>query len=423
MLNLKQYNNYEIDDLESDILALYKKIASSNYLKDVQISELVEQTLDKLQTQSNQPLSIIDKALMIMNGLLSLGIKFTTYASFERRFDHFISILGGRVNVILEEQHHELSLEEKQAITEALVLLYTRYMDVASSSWGRILAKWFIQNEQEQWVHSYYPYFKQLHEEYDEPFHLSMITSLLALICQDGVGSLAYLKIHKQRLAANDLYHHFALLHNRQEWDTMQRWFDLFSTSWKGSIGNLEPFYRILEKKNSKSFNFTSHLTKWMNRPTLGSYKDLSSSLEEPERNLLLKKVQESLNEQLAYPTIQNLWMQILQYEKRWDVAIDYFLNNEPLPFQLSDEKQQLLAQLEKHVPDGTIPIYHQFIVRLVEKKTRSHYTEAVIYMKRLKKLYELMNQRERFKQYITLFNQTYKTYRALIQEMKTIDE
>ncbi|MDE5412573.1 hypothetical protein [Alkalihalobacterium chitinilyticum] len=423
MLNLKPYDNYEIDDLESDILDLYKKIAASNYLKDVQISELVNQTIDKLLMQSYEPLSFVDKALMIMNGLLSLGIKFTTYDSFERRFEQFLSILGNRVNGILEEQQCELSLEEKQAITEAFVLLYTRYMDVGSSSWAEMLAKWFIQNEQEQWVHSYYSYFKQLHEKHNASFHLSMITSLLALICQDGVGSLTYLRTHKQRLAANDLYFHFTLLNHRQEWDTMQRWFDLFSTSWNGAFGSLQPFYHTLERKKSKSSNFSSQLNKWMTRPALASYKDLSASLEESERNLLFNKVQESLNDQLAYPPIQNLWTQILQYERRWDVAIDYFLNKEHLPFQLSEEKQQLLAGLEKQVPSETIRIYHQFIVRLVEKKTRSHYSEAVFYMKKLKKLYELMDQRERFNQYITLFNQTYKTYRALIQEMKTIDE
>ncbi|WP_216828344.1 hypothetical protein [Alkalihalobacterium elongatum] len=424
MLNLKQYTTQEVDDLESDILELYKKLSTASYLKDVQISELAENIFENLHThQRYQPLLIIDKVLMIMNGLLSLGIKFTTYSAYERRFDQFLSSLGNRVITLLKEHNHTLSIKERKTITEVFIQLYTKYLNTGSLVWSDILAKWLIENEQENWAHSYYQYFKQLHNEYEDHFNLSMTTSLLALICQDGVGSLTYLKSYKQRLTANDLYHHFTLLNSRQEWDTIQRWFDLFSPSWNGHLEKLQPFYNTLVEKNYASFDLTSRLSKWMNRPTFETYKDLSSSLNEKERHLLFDRVSEHLSDQLTYPQIQNLMMQIFLYEKRWDAAIYYFLNNEHHPFQLSNEKQQLLEQLEKHLPDRTIPIYHQFIVRLVEKKMRSHYSEAVMYMRKLKGLYHLSNQPDRFKQFITIFSQTYKTYRALIQEMKTIDE
>ncbi|WP_078430304.1 hypothetical protein [Alkalihalobacterium alkalinitrilicum] len=422
MLNLKQYDHDEINDLEGHILELYKKITSSTYLKDVQISELVEETMDKLHKQLD-PLSIVDQAFMIMNGLLSLSVKFTTYTSFERRFHLFLTILGDRIIGLLDNHFSNLKMEEKQAITEVLVLLFIRYLDLGETVWYNLLPKWLVKNEHEPWVKPYYQYFQKMHQEQNGPFQLTIITSLLALICQDGVGSLTYLKLYKQRLTANDLYHHFSLLNTRREWDTMQRWFELFTASWNHSIGNLQPFYTKLIKHNKSSFHFTDRLTKWINYPTLQSYMELSSSVENNERELLFEKVKESFNNQLSYPTIQKLFIEIILYEKKWDEAIYYFLNQEHNPFQLSVEKQQLLEKLEKHLPERTIPIYHQFIVRLVEKKTRSHYSDAVQYMKKLKRLYETLNQTERFHEYTAIFKQTYKTYRALIQEMKTIDE
>ncbi|WP_209121858.1 hypothetical protein [Alkalihalobacillus sp. BA299] len=424
MLNLKQYDHSELDNLEGDILELYKKLSASTYLKDVEITELVKESFEKLiKDLDGDLIAIVDKSLMMMNGLLSLGIKFTTYASFERRFDLFLTTLCEYVIILLDEDNARLELKEKHAITESLILLFLRYLTIEKSVWYHFLSKWFILNENEEWIEPYYRYFQQLHQDHDRPFQLSIITSLLALICLDGVGSLTYLKLHKQRITANDLYYHFTLLYNRQEWDTMQSWFELFTASWNGHLGNLQYFYNSLLKDKKNSFDFTNHLAKWLNRPTLQSYIKLSKSIEGKDRSLLFKKVKENLGEQLSYPTIQKLYIEIILYEQKWEEAIYYFLNEEPHPFQLSDEKQQLLEQLEKQLPERTIPIYHQFIVRLVEKKMRSHYSDAVQFMKKLKLLYERTNQLERFYEFISMFNQTYKTYRALIQEMKTIDE
>lgn len=102
--------------------------------------------------------------------------------------------------------------------------------------------------------------------------------------------------------------------------------------------------------------------------------------------------------------------------------GIDFLLQFEHQPLQLSDEKKQFLQTLEQEKGEVLIPLYHQFIVRLIEKKSRQHYEEAVKYMKRLENLYKKENQLHVFQNYLIKMKEKYKTYRALLQEMKRFE-
>ena len=132
----------------------------------------------------------------------------------------------------------------------------------------------------------------------------------------------------------------------------------------------------------------------------------------------LLPELEKRLHHLETAKTYEKL---LLTFEK-YELAMRYFLQYEREPLRLRQEKEELLQALREHAPALARPVYHQFIVRLVEKKSRLHYEQAAMFIKTLQLLYKSGEERDLFSEYITKLKKTYRTYRAFVEELKQID-
>lgn len=160
----------------------------------------------------------------------------------------------------------------------------------------------------------------------------------------------------------------------------------------------------------------------WLQNPTFEGYKNIQATFSAEEKNTSLNYILNILQQNLLFPPIQQTYVKILSYERRYEEIARYMLTYERQPLLLSEEKKACLQAMEKHTPQLLLPVYHQFVVRLIERKTRSHYEEAIRYMKKLQKLYNVLNKHDVFLQYLHQLKKKYQSYRALIQELKNIE-
>lgn len=193
---------------------------------------------------------------------------------------------------------------------------------------------------------------------------------------------------------------------------------EAFLESLKNSISSFT--FQMIEKCLWKN-KFHAWQT-WLQNPTFDQYKKIQATFSESEQQASTNYVLAILKENLFSPTIQLTYLHILIEEERFDDVIDYFLTVEHQPMSLNEGKKGILQKLENSNKTELLPVYHQFIIRLIEKKTRAHYDEAIMYMKKLQKIYDSINQSETFKQYLRLLMKKYSSYRALIQEMKRLE-
>ncbi|UOE93218.1 hypothetical protein [Alkalihalobacillus sp. LMS39] len=414
-----QYHN-----METAIVSVYREVTTSNYLTDrhqFEIAQSASVAIDRLEL-TNQS---IDATIMFINGVLSLAKKFSTYASFERRFSQFFN---GLLELRKQDFIHigrQLNKKQHQEISTQLLYHYIDNLHLPSSPWDNVIRLWLLTVQSNEQLMNYLHELNNAQEKWPSHFSLSLLTSLVALYVGDGSQSISLLRPYKQVLKPLDIYDHFLFLKHTNEWETIRLWFDYFKPFWKHEkLGKLEDIYTesLFHRKKEKEDISDVIWGKWLQQPSLQKYKLLKQQYGLGPNEERLPSLLRSLKQQLHNPTTERLLLQLLLVEEQIDEAVEYFLMFEKSPLQLNDEKKQLLAMIQTRQPKAAIPIYHQFIVRLVERKTRQHYEEAVVYMKQLQSIYKTIGEIDQFYEYIRQLKQLYKTYRALIQEMKTID-
>lgn len=160
----------------------------------------------------------------------------------------------------------------------------------------------------------------------------------------------------------------------------------------------------------------------WLQNPSFEQYKKIQATFTNEEKLASLNYVLSILRENLLFPPIQQTYLKILTFEERHEEIVNYMLTYERQPLLLNDEKKDCLRKMEERDPQLLLPVYHQFIVRLIERKTRSHYEEAIRYIKKLQKMYQAIDKLDIFQQYLHQLMKKYQSYRALIQELKQFE-
>ncbi|TFE04087.1 SWIM zinc finger family protein [Jeotgalibacillus salarius] len=75
------------------------------------------------------------------------------------------------------------------------------------------------------------------------------------------------------------------------------------------------------------------------------------------------------------------------------------------------------LKKLMERKPEFAAPLLHQWVESLIQKKQRETYKKAVRYLKKLKKIYQGMNEEPRFELYMDQLMSRYKRLRAFREE------
>ncbi len=425
LIDVKEIQHSIQEELETTVVQVYKILTSSRYLTDAQLKQLSDKTLHSIkQTAEFSYKKTMIGVFYLVNGTLSLAQKFKTSDPFERRFMKFYQYIVTYIEPLLPQVSEESDSRFKEWLSDSLLFYYIDYLEVDHSPWETLLREWIMLEENRNKTQDYYKILSENHKHNKENRSLTYLTSLVALACEDGARSLQLLRVRSNEVTPNDLYYHFKLLQDRNDRDTMKVWFNLFIPSWKNqSLGRLQPFYEQMAL-NSQDINsqIQAIWKSWLTRPSFQTYQTKIKSYNKDDRKKVLSYILPLLERHHETPFTQQLYIQIVNKEQLYEEGIDFLLKHEKNPLQLSPEKERFLKGVKQHNSAQLLPIYHQFVVRLVEKKSRQHYEEAVEYLIELGHIYNELGKQDRFSDYLEQLKSTYKTYRALLQEMKKLN-
>lgn len=169
-----------------------------------------------------------------------------------------------------------------------------------------------------------------------------------------------------------------------QDWDKFTEWL-LWLTS-------------LLDQANPREFNLICQ-----------------SWLVAAENTGLLAEAEQTLKTWL--PRSSDYYGQLLiktnQYQKWVDLQIFYWLDNH------GHIPTNELQQIEKAAPASLLPLYHQWVIRLVNEKNRPAYKEAVKLLKKIRTIYKKLRRSAEFEIFLPRLVALYPRSRALHEEMR----
>ncbi|MCM3715175.1 hypothetical protein M3202_13885 [Alkalihalobacillus oceani] len=403
--------------IEQDIIHTYKLITSSRYITN--------RHLEQISADAKKRLSHVESEddwlylLTYMRGIYTLAERAATYEEYERRFHYFFQAMSDEL----------LAGREKMQLTgafrpflEQLLFLVVYHAEEAEAPWPPLLFQ-LLKNMEASYIE---PIFTFLSESVDRSRcsrPLSLAYSYAALLAGDEKAALSILRAQRHPYLDQELRSHFELLKQRSKWQTMKEWVDaLFPHKHQGTFGSLQPF--IDEMKTTLPANkkeFDAVWNRWLLSPSYQRFLTFSKHYRDDELEELLNRLLPELKRRLHQVEAAKTFEKLLLTTKRYPLAADYFLKHERDPLRMRPEKVELLEALRRDAPAYAKPVYHQLVIRLIEKKSRLHYEQAAVLLKELKGIYEQDETLFRFADYLTKLKKMYRTYRAFIEELKRI--
>jgi hypothetical protein len=87
--------------------------------------------------------------------------------------------------------------------------------------------------------------------------------------------------------------------------------------------------------------------------------------------------------------------------------------------YDMLEYDRSMLKEIERENPNWLLPVYHQSVQQLIDKKTRSSYEEAVHHLIELKRLYKKLGYEGAFTAYMKQLIQSTKRLRALQEALQ----
>ncbi|WP_146035934.1 hypothetical protein [Salipaludibacillus keqinensis] len=183
------------------------------------------------------------------------------------------------------------------------------------------------------------------------------------------------------------------------------------------------PLLKQRERLECTTTDQMTWLKQWLTRPHFSKYVQYYTALSVPNQQLQLKK--EVINQlfplQNHTPT-RRTFFQIIDYHLDYDEGIRAWLYFPQDPLLFTREEQSLFKKICEHRVDLAVPLYMQWIERLIEKKSSAHYKKAHIYLKELQKMSERTNDQNRFEQYLAMIRKKYRKYSAFYEGLKQVE-
>lgn len=416
---LFQGESERYQEVEQDVIHTYKFITSSRYVTNrhlEQISIDAKNRISRIKTDQSW-----QYVLTYMRGVFSLSTRANTYDEYERRFSYFFQAMIENLLTLHNSLQEDVS--NYRLFLEHVLFLVAYDADNVKAPWPQLLFRIVVDMKTEH-VEPVYTFLSKSIDTGSCSRALALTYSYVSLLAGKEVTALSILTKKGARYQEQEVNQHFQLLKERSRWRTIKQWLTvLFSHKTKGHYGSLQP---IIDEMNtalpSPKNEQESIWNRWMLSPNYQRFLNYTQHLTTEEQFELVERLLPLLEQRLDHLETAKTYEKLLLTYKKYEHAMRYFLKYEREPLRQRSEKEELLQALCKHAPVLARPVYHQFIVRLVEKKSRVHYEQAARFLRTLQTLYSSPEEQVLFREYVTRLKKKYRTYRAFVEELKQID-
>ncbi|NEU29710.1 hypothetical protein GN156_02835 [bacterium LRH843] len=401
--------------IEQDIRHTYTLITSSRYITNRHLEQISIDAKKRLaKWNSNQPWFYY---LTYLHGVFSLSTQ--SYEEYERRFSYFFHAMIEELVSFWDEMKER---DDEQPFINHVALLLIHDASVPEAPWPDLLFQMTSHLEKEL-IETVYTTFSKAINPGNCSRQAALLYSYISLLAEKEMSSLSILIKNGKPYEEQEVGPHFQVLKDRDRWHTMKQWVHTLFSMRQNSYGSLQPY---IDEMNAALSSQTETLAaiwdRWLLSPNYQRFLALIQHVPSAEQEKLLDRLLPRLEQKLdQLETAKTYEKLLLKYEK-FELATHYLLTYELDPLRLRPEREELLTILQEYSPHLARPIFHQFIVRLVEKKSRLHYEKAAMYLKALQTLYKQAEEDALFFDYVTKLKKMYRTYRAFIEELKQID-
>ncbi|OIJ10490.1 hypothetical protein BKP37_18315 [Anaerobacillus alkalilacustris] len=413
-----------IDDIQPYVDKIYQLLSKSGHYSNDHLEYIVKQffeELDQIEAKMASQFKIISFTVLI-DEIIKKATAYDTYRFRQNRFLAFF-------NELIQQGYPFL----KQEVIEANVPFYEWYTSLLldqknkkeiEAPYEKLIATWLLCEERETVLINHAKQLLSLKHKKNQ-FYLTKLASLLYLQANDGASSLTLLKQLKSNLHSSELVDHFLLMEQKKDFVMMKHWFDLFFPHEKPKKGTMlgKLFEEMLIETGSEEEKLTIVWKNWLEHPQFVSYKSRIKKSNPLEKRKILKYIIPKLKADLYRPQTEATYYNIVTEEELFEEGIHSLLTHKKDVNVISPEIEKMLKVIIKKQPQLLLPFYHQLVERLVQKKSRVHYEEAAAFIKKLKIIYEKLNNTHTFDLYKNGLKQRFKTFRAFIQELNKIDK
>jgi hypothetical protein len=405
-------------DIEQPILSTFNTITASRYVTNRHLEQISTNAISNVENlKSDYPHLYF---ITYMGGVFEHSKRLSNYKEFERRFSYFYRSMIDEILDLI----NALDATSYRIFLDRLLELAIKNAEAVYAPWPQLLLKLLPTIPVAQVDHVYQKLISSIEPSNCEA-SLALATSFVALLSGKEVSALGVLQKNRTSFSEQDVALHFQLLKKRARWRTMKQWLSvLFPHKKNGQYGSLQKFVDEMNtampmgSKEQKSI-----WNRWLITPNYQRYVTYARHLSNEQQLELIERLLPELEKRLHQLEAQKTYEKLLLAYQKFELASRYFLQYERDPTRLREEKIELLSALKEARPELARPIYHQFVVRLVEKKSRLHYEQAALYIKELQTLYSSTEEDQAlFIDYIQKLKKMYRTYRAFVEELKQID-
>ncbi|WP_227936786.1 hypothetical protein [Alkalihalobacillus deserti] len=404
-------------EIEQPILITFKTITASRYVTNRHLEQFSKDAISQISDRTTDyPWLYL---LTYMGGVFERSNHITNYQEFERRFTYFYHSLSDE---IIEQVEH-LEARPYRLFIDRLLKKTAKHSTLKHAPWPQLLLKLLPAMPAAHIDHVY----QSLSSSIDSALcsqSVALAYSYVALLAGKEMSAIGSLQKNGANFREQEVTPHFQLLKDRARWQTMKQWLSvLFPHKKTGQYGSLQKF---VDEMNTvmpiSSKEQHSIWNRWLLSPNYQRFKTYTSHMSDQEQIKLVERILPELEQRLHQVEAAKTYEKIVLAYEQFELAARYFLKYERDPTRMREEKLELLVALKGARPDLARPIYHQFIVRLVEKKSRVHYEQAASYLHELQALYTSDEERILFMNYVKRLKKMYRTYRAFVEELKRID-
>ncbi|KHF38433.1 hypothetical protein [Halalkalibacter okhensis] len=403
-------------EMEQDINHTYQLLTSSRYVNNRNLESVCTDAKTRVKKIRKDPLLCF---LVYMNGIYTLSLRGKNTHEYERRFIYFFQSITHEIIEVLQTIQTNLY---RQFLSKLIALVIKDQQD-QYAPWPPLLQKMLYEIRAEHIEYIYVRLSKKI-EIASCSRHLVLTYSYVALLSGKEVTSLMLLQKHVSALGEQDVTSHFQILKERGRWRTMKQWFHaLFPHKKNNQYGSLQKFVDEMNSALPISQKEQELIwERWLLSPNFQRFQTYSKHLSKQQQLTLVERLLPELEKRLHQTEAAKTYEKLLLMFEKYELAVRYLLKHERDPLRLREEKIELLNAITTYDKKLARPVYHQFIVRLVEKKSRVYYEQAALYLKELHELYESEQDQILFRQYVSKLKKMYRTYRAFVEELKRID-
>ncbi|KMK74757.1 hypothetical protein [Alkalihalobacillus pseudalcaliphilus] len=402
--------------LHTDIRATYRKLISSRYFTKGQLEWVTQDLLKRLSHQYKDQITAL--IFYYIEEVINLIPDKASYVEHERRFLHFYQVCTDYLlNYLNQKPEHFTFMAET-----TLTLLENQ--NQLKKPWAPFLYELYVQVDQTKRAFIYHLISSS--KQLDGPLHrkVGIVYSYILLDQGDKEVALDLLMTIKD-LQEIEVSPHFQLLKKDKAYETLANWFEKLWTGHHSPsyYGSLQALYDEVKIKLNHDPNQHQKIwERWLLAPHYQRLQSLLEHLSAEQKQQAVETLLPELKKRLHKPDAALTYTRILMDFGHYTDVATFFLTMEKDPLKIKQDKFELLQQLALKQPELAKAIFHQYALRLIEKKSRVHYEQAAQYIKQLKKLYMHTENTEEFLDYIEQLKKKYRTYRAFIEELKTVE-